>query len=75
MAGTPGLTAHLAAMNASFWSRLGDGRLDIALLSYVGARAALVEQLAAHDVDIEGEALHAIIEHRQRYPYFIQHLG
>ena len=75
LAGTPGLPAHLAAMNASFWSRLGEGRLGIALLSYAGARAALVEPLAAHDVDIEGEALHAIIEHSQRYPYFIQLWG
>ncbi len=31
MAGTPGLPAHLGAMNASFWSRLGAGRLGIGL--------------------------------------------
>ena len=27
LAGTPGLLAHLSAMDASFWSRLGEGRL------------------------------------------------
>ena len=40
LAGTPGLAAHLGAMNASFWSRLGEGRLGIGLLSDVAARAA-----------------------------------
>ena len=50
LAGTPGMPAHLATMNASFWSRLGDGRLGIGLLSDAAARAALAEPLAAHDV-------------------------
>ena len=29
LAGTPGLLTHLGTMNASFWSRLGEGRLGI----------------------------------------------
>ena len=33
LAGTPGLAGHLGAMNASFWIRLGEGRLGIGLLS------------------------------------------
>ena len=75
LAGTPGLPAHLGTMNASFWSRLGEGRLGIGLLSDAAARAALVEPLAAHDVGIEGGALDAVVEHSQRYPYFIQLWG
>ena len=75
LAGTPGLPAHLATMNASFWSRLGDGRLGIGLLSAAAARAALVEPLAAHDVSIDADALDAVVEHSQRYPYFIQLWG
>ena len=75
LAGTPGLPAHLATMNASFWSRLGDGRLGIGLLSDAAARAALVEPLATHDVSIDADALDAVVEHSQRYPYFIQLWG
>ena len=75
LAGTPGLPAHLATMNASFWSRLGNGRLGIGLLSDAAARAALVEPLATHDVSIDADALDAVVEHSQRYPYFIQLWG
>ncbi len=75
LAGTPGLPAHLSAMNASFWSRLGEGRLGIGLLSDDAARAALVEPLAAHGVGIEADALAAVVEDSQRYPYFIQLWG
>ena len=75
LAGTPGLPAHLSTMNASFWSRLGDGRLGIGLLSDAAARAALVEPLAGHDVSIDVGALDAVVEHSQRYPYFIQLWG
>ncbi len=39
VAGTPGLPAHLSTMNASFWSRLDEGRLAIGLLSRAAARA------------------------------------
>ena len=75
MAGTPGLPAHLGAMDASFWSRLGAGRLGIGLLSAGAAAAALVEPLAAHGVSIDPDALDAVVEHSQRYPYFIQLWG
>ena len=33
LAGTPGLAAQLGAMDVSFWSRLGEGRLGIGLLA------------------------------------------
>ena len=75
LAGTPDLAAHLGAMGVSFWSRLGEGRLGIGLLSDAAARAALVEPLAAHGVDIVADALDAVVEDSQRYPYFIQVWG
>ena len=75
LAGTPGLPAHLATMDASFWSRLDDGRMGIGLLSDAAARAALVEPLAAHDVGIDAGALDTVVEHSQCYPYFIQVWG
>ena len=75
LAGTPGLPAHLGAMNASFWSRLDEGRLGIGLLGATAARAALVEPLAAHGVGIDAGALDTVVEDSQRYPYFIQVWG
>ena len=75
LAGTPGLAAHLGAMNASFWSRLGEGRLGIGLLSDAAARAALVEPLVAHGKEIDADALATVIDDSQRYPYFIQLWG
>ncbi len=75
MAGTPGLPAHLGAMDASFWSRLGAGRLGIGLLSAAATRAAVVEPLAAHGVGIDDDALATVEEGSQRYPYFVQLWG
>ena len=75
LAGTPGLLTHLGTMNASFWSRLGEGRLGVGLLSDAAARVALVEPLTAHRVSIDADALDAVVEHSQRYPYFIQLWG
>ena len=75
LAGTPGLPAHLSTMNASFWSRLGKGRLGIGLLSDAATRAALVEPLAAHGVRIDAGAIDAVVERSQSYPYFIQLWG
>ena len=75
LAGTPGLPAHLSTMDASFWSRLGRGRLGIGLLSDAAARAALVRPLAEHGVSIDGAALDVVVAHSQRYPYFIQLWG
>ena len=75
LAGTPGLPAHLGTMNASFWSRLGQGRLGIGRLSEDAARKALVEPLAAHGTGIDAGALDTVIEDSQRYPYFIQLWG
>ena len=75
LAGTPGLAAHLGAMNASFWNRLGKGRLGVGLLSADAARDALRKPLAAHGVSIAAAALDAVVEESQRYPYFVQLWG
>ena len=75
LAGTPGLAAHLGAMDASFWSRLGAGLLGVGRLDPDAARAALVEPLQAHDVCIEAQALEAVVEDSQCYPYFLQLWG
>ncbi len=75
LAGTPGLEAHLGAMNATFWSRLDEGRLGIGLLSSAAARAALVVPLAAHGVSIDTATLDAVVKDSQCYPYFIQVWG
>ena len=75
LAGTPGLPTHLDAMNASFWSRLGEGELGIGRLSEAAAKQALTEPLNAHGVDIDAPALAYVVAESQHYPYFIQLWG
>ena len=69
LAGTPGLPAHLGAMNANFWSRLAGGHLGIGRLSDEATRGALVGPLEKYGVRIDPEALDAVVESSQRYPY------
>ena len=75
LAGTPGLPAHLDAMDASFWGRLGEGNLGVGLLDQAAAAEALTKPLAAHGVSVEADALDAVLQHNQRYPYFLQLWG
>ena len=75
LAGTPGLLAHLGKMNASFWDRLGSGLLGIGRLSDAAVRQALVEPLGAHGASIDTDALDPVVEHSQRYAYFVQLWG
>ena len=75
LAGTPGLAARLNTMNASFWSRLGEGELGIGRLSKDAARQALTDPLGAHDVDIDAQVLASVVAESQCYPYFIQLWG
>ena len=75
LVGTPGLPTHLNAMDASFWDRLGEGLLGVGRLTDAAARAALSKPLIRHDVEIEADALDAVIENSQHYPYFIQLWG
>ena len=75
LAGTPGLPARLNAMDASFWSRLGQGKLGIGRLSEEAARQALAEPLEARDIRIDADVLAAVIAQSQCYPYFVQLWG
>ena len=75
LAGTPGLPDRLSAMDASFWSRLGEGLLGVGRLDDAASWEALAKPLAAQNVAIEPDALDALVEHSQRYPYFIQLWG
>ena len=75
LAGTPGLPAHLAKMDASFWDRLGSGLLGIGRLSQEAAKAALSEPLTAQKTSIDEDALNSVVAESQRYAYFIQLWG
>jgi len=75
LAGTPGLLAHLGKMNASFWDRLGNGLLGIGRLSDAATREALEKPLGGQSADIDADALDLVVEHSQRYAYFIQLWG
>ena len=75
LAGTPGLLAHLGTMDATFWGRLGRGRLGIGLLSEAAAQEAVSKPLADHRVAIDREALAAVAQHSQCYPFFVQLWG
>ena len=73
MAGSPGLEAHLAGMEASFWERseiVPVGRLTVA-----AAREAFVKPLESRGMEIDAEALEAAVEGSRQYPYFIQLWG
>ena len=75
LAATPGLPSHLAKMDASFWNRLGAGRLGVGRLSEDAARTALQEPLKAQNVHLEEDALDQVVDESQRYPYFVQLWG
>ena len=75
LAGTPGLPSRLDAMDVSFWSRLGQGKLGIGPLSDDAARRALTEPLQRHGVDIDAKVLACVVAQSQRYPYFVQIWG
>ena len=75
LAGTPGLPAHLNAMDATFWSRLGEGELGIGPLSEEAARQALREPMHAREVTIEDDVLSSTVAASQCYPYFVQLWG
>ena len=75
LAGTPGLPAHLRAMAASFWNRLGEGRLGLGRLDAEASREALEKPLAEHGSGIDRDALDTVVGESQGYPYFIQLWG
>ena len=79
LAGTPGLPAHLRAMDATFSDR--NRRLGIGLLSEAEAKKALQKPLSDSNSDpdrrisISTQALDSVVKHSQRFPYFIQIWG
>ena len=75
LAGTPGLPERLAQMDASFWSRLGEGLLGVGRLDAAAAGDALAKPLHGQGIGIEPEVLETVVEHSQRYSYFIQLWG
>ena len=75
LAATPGLPSHLAKMNASFWNRLGAGRLGVGRLSKDAARKALQEPLKEHGACLDEDALEKVVDESQCYPYFVQLWG
>ena len=75
LAGTPELPDRLNRLDVSFWSRLGEGLMGVGRLDDAAAREALAKPLEEHDAAIDKRALQAVVEHSQRYPYFIQLWG
>ncbi|MYH70762.1 MAG: ATP-binding protein [Gammaproteobacteria bacterium] len=73
LAGTPNLRSRLDSMSATFWDRaevFGIGRLDAGATS-----EALVAPLQNYGIDLDEDALEAVITESQWYPYFIQLWG
>ena len=75
LAGTPGLTARLNALSATFWDRgelIGVGRLTPA-----AAAEALTKPMAEQDraISFTDSALGRVVESSQHYPYFLQLWG
>ena len=75
LAGTPGLLAHLRTKDASFSDRLGKGLLGIGRLDDDATREALEKPLAVSGVQVERDAMCTVVQHSQRYPFFVQLWG
>lgn len=76
VAGTPDLEDALAEADVSFGDRLGaDGDLRPGLLDCAAAGAAISVPLREQGIAIDKDALDAIVENAQGYPYFLQLWG
>lgn len=73
LAGTPDLREHLNAIRATFWNRAE--KLGIGRLSRESTAEALVVPLAERNIQFDKNALAAVVEDSQQYPYFIQLWG
>jgi len=73
LAGTPGLRPRLRQADATFWDRAE--RFSPGLLRAEETAQALREPLASEGIGVDPEALQAIYEQTQGYPYFVQHMG
>ena len=76
VAGTPDLEDALAKADVSFGDRLGaDGDLRPGLLDCAAAGAAVSVPLREQGITVDKDALDAIVENAQGYPYFLQLWG
>ena len=76
VAGTPDLEDALAEADVSFGDPLGaDGDMRPGLLDVDSAAAALSTPLREQGIAIDRDALDAIVEDAQGYPYFLQLWG
>lgn len=73
LAGTPNLKDHLKKMDATFWSR--SEILPVGLISREAARDALVVPLFDKGLTVDGDALAAVVDESQCYPWFLQVWG
>ena len=73
LAGTPVLPERLNRMQATFWDRCLPLRLD--LLDRKAAADALVKPLEDRGITFDRDALAQVVEHSNRYPYFLQVWG
>ena len=79
LAGTPDMEDRCDEMNASFWSRLGEGEIPLNLLDSAAADEAVFRPLREAGVDVpsaeDGSAVARVIESCNGYPYFTQAWG
>ncbi len=73
LAGTPGLRAHLGAMNATFWDRCR--KIPVCLLNESDAAEALAQPLEKYGVAFDQDALQEVLGESNGYPYFVQLWG
>lgn len=73
LAGTPGLKAHLADMQATFWER--NEETPVGLLSDTESAQALSEPLKDYGVTFAPDAIGHAVAASGSYPYFIQLWG
>ncbi len=73
LAGTPGLRDRLGAMSATFWGR--GRKLGIGRLIPEAVAQALTRPLVDKGVEFDPEAVDAVVEDCQGYPYFTQVWG
>ena len=73
LAGTPDLETRLRSMNASFWGR--SKQLRINLLNEEAAAAAIRKPLEGSGFSIGGEPLAHIVRESDGYPWFLQLWG
>lgn len=73
LAGTPGLSAHLRKMDASFWDR--SRQFGLGPLSHTAAKEALEKPLSNRGKSIDVDALDSVANHSQCYAYFVQIWG